>query len=435
MNVTFGFGDKVTSADDAVKLIESGDRVWVHPGCAEPERLVKAMLRRKDELQNVEILHILTLGNADYVNPEYAGHFWHRGFFIGHNVRDAVNEGRASFVPIHLSQIESLLETGRLKVDTALIHVTTPDEHGFCSLGVGVEMTLTVIRYARKVIAQMNPRMPRTLGDSFVHVRKFDKIVFVDDPVCTLTPPPPSEIHKAIANQIAPLIEDGATLQMGIGAIPDAVLPHLTNLKHLGVHTEMFSDGLIPLIEMGVVDGEEKTIHKGKIVASFVLGTEKAFSFVDNNPLFEFHPTKYVNDPAVIRQNNKMVSINSAIEVDLYGQVVASCLEGKIYSGFGGQVDFIRGASRSLGGKAIIALPSTARGGKSRIVPTINPRNFVTTSCADVRYIATEWGVVDLFGKDLGERAKALISVAHPDVREDLYRSAREMNLLPREIF
>lgn len=428
-------GEKTCTADEAVRLIESGNHVWIHSGCAEPEALVAAMTRRED-LRDVQVHHILTFGNADYVRPEHAGRFWHKSYFNGGNVREAVQAGRASFVPIHLSQIESLFETGRLKIDVALVQVTPPDEHGFCSLGVGIDLTLTAIRHAKRVIAQMNPRMPRTLGDSFVHVRKFDRIVNCDAPICEMKPVAPQEIHRQIAAQVAPLIEDGATLQIGIGGIPDAVLPHLASLRHLGIHTEMFSDGLIPLIETGAVDNEAKTLHKGKVVAAFVLGSRKAFDFIHNNPIFEFHQTQYVNDPYLIRQNAKMVSINSGIEVDLYGQIVASCLDGRVYSGFGGQVDFIRGASMSPGGKAVIALPSTAKGGTvSRITPFLQPGNFVTTSCADIRYVATEFGVADLFGRDLGERAEALIAVAHPDFREDLSRKAREMHLVTRKSF
>jgi len=426
------YRQRVTTADRAVADIRSGDRVWVHPGCNTPTRLIEAMVARAPELTNVEVAHILTLDEAPYAAPGMEGHFRHRALFMGANVREAVNAGRADFVPIHLHEVPTLISRGLMPVDVALIHISPPDEHGFCSYGVGVDATKAAVESARTAIALVNQQMPRTLGDSFVHVSKLGHVVEVDEPVLELPMASEvSEVARSIGRNVASLIPDGATLQMGIGEIPDAVLIFLQDKKHLGVHTEMFSDGLVALFEAGVVTNERKTLHRGKIVTSFVIGTRKAFSFVDNNPFMEFHPNEYVNDPFIVAQNDSMVAINSALSVDLTGQVCADSIGTSMYSGFGGQLDFIRGAARSKGGIPIIALPSTAKGGTlSRITDTLLPGSGVVTTRADVHYVVTEHGIANLYGRSLRERARQLIDIAHPDFREPLERAARERKLL-----
>jgi len=423
---------RVTTADGAVKDIASGDRVWIHPGCNTPTLLINAMVARAPELENVEVVHILTLAPAPYVEPGMEGHFRHRSLFTGANVRSAVNDGRADFVPIHLHDVPALISSGQMPIDVALIHISPPDEHGFCSYGVGVDATKTAVEHARTVIALVNRRMPRTLGDSFVHVSKLGRVVEVDEELIEHPMSEElSEVSRKIGENIASLITDGATIQMGIGEIPDAVLDFLEDKKHLGVHTEMFSDGLVDLFEAGVVTNEKKSLHRGKIVASFVIGTRRAFDFVDNNPFMEFHPNEYVNDPYVVARNDKMVAINSALAIDLTGQVCADSIGTRIYSGFGGQLDFIRGAARSEGGVPIIALPSTAKKGSlSRLVDTLIPGSGVVTTRADVHYVVTEYGIANLYGRSLRERARSLIDIAHPDFREDLERAASERNLL-----
>ena len=423
---------RVTTAERAVTDIRSGDRVWVHPGCNTPTRLIDAMVARAPELERVEVAHILAVAPAPYAAPGMEGHFRHRSLFVGANVREAVNAGRADFVPIHLHEIPTLISSGLMPIDVALIHISPPDEHGFCSYGVGIEVTKAAVESARTTIALVNQQMPRALGDSFVHVSKLTHVVEADEPVLELPMAPEvSEVARSIGRNIASLIPDGATLQMGIGEIPDAVLIFLQGKKHLGVHTEMFSDGLVAVFEAGVVTNERKTLHRGKIVASFVLGTRKAFSFVDNNPFMEFHPSDYVNDPFIVAQNDNMVAINSALAVDLTGQVCADSIGTSMYSGFGGQLDFIRGAARSKGGVPIIALPSTAKEGKvSRITDTLLPGSGVVTTRADVHYVVTEHGIANLYGRSLRERARRLIDIAHPDFREQLERAAAERKLL-----
>jgi acetyl-CoA hydrolase len=352
--------------------------------------------------------------------------------FTGQNVRQAVNEGRADYVPIYLSEIPRLIASRELPVEVALIHVSPPDEHGFCSYGVGVECTKAAAEVARSVIAVVNRRMPRSLGDSFIHVSRLTHVVEVDRPVVELPQAGPvGDVARAIGANVAELIEDGSTLQMGIGEIPDAVLLFLKQKRNLGIHTEMFSDGAVELFESGVINGEAKTLHRGKIVASFVLGTRRSFDFLDNNPFVEFHPSDYVNDPFVIAQNEKMVAINSALSVDLTGQVCADSIGRQIYSGFGGQVDFIRGAARSKAGKPIIALPATAKDGAlSRIVDVLAEGAGVVTSRADVHYVVTEHGVARLHGRSLRERARELIRISDPRFREELERAARKRCLL-----
>jgi acetyl-CoA hydrolase len=401
------YRSRVTSAEEAVKEIRSGDRVWVHPGCNTPTRLLEAMVARAPELEDVEVVHILTLAEAPYADPGMEGHFRHRSLFTGGNVRQAVNEGRADFVPIHLHDIPALISRGQMPVDVALVHISPPDEHGFCSFGVGVDATKTAVEHARTVIALINRQMPRALGDSFVHVSKLGKVVEVDDPLIEHPMSPEvSDVARKIGENIASLITDGATIQMGIGEIPDAVLDFLEDKKHLGVHTEMFSDGLVDLFEAGVVTNERKTLHRGKIVASFVIGTRRAFDFVDNNPFMEFHPSEYVNDPYVVSRNDKMVAINSAISIDLTGQVCADSIGTRVYSGFGGQLDFIRGAARSEGGVPIIALPSTAKGGKlSRLVDTLAPGSGVVTTRADATWSPSTASPTSLAGASGSGRA------------------------------
>jgi 4-hydroxybutyrate CoA-transferase len=423
--------NKRRTAAEAAKLIRSGDCVYIHPGCAEPELLVKAMIARADELRKVKIIHLLTRGDADYVLPEMAESFRHVALFSGANVRDAINQGRADIVPIFLSEIESLFSSGALPVDVALIHVSPPDEHGFCSFGVGVDTTKTAADCARLVIAQINPKMPRTLGDSFIHMNKIHYAVEAAEELLEFPMGEVSDVARRIGRHIADLIEDESTLQLGIGEIPDALLNYLTAKKHLGIHSEMVSDGVIDLIEAGIITNEKKTLHPGKILAGFVLGTRRLFDFIDNNPIFEFHPSQYVNDPFVISRNDKQVAINSAIEVDLTGQVCADSIGYSFYSGIGGQVDFVRGAARSKGGKPIIALRSTARNDTiSRIVPSLKKGGGVVTSRGDVHYVVTEFGVAYLHGKAVRERSRSLINIAHPNFREELEKDARERNLL-----
>lgn len=421
------YKSKLCTPEEAASYIKSDSRVYVHPGCAIPEVLVKAMTDRYMELYNVEVVHILTFGIAPYVEPQMEGHFRHNALFIGANVRKAVNEGRADFTPIFLSQIPYLFINKILPINTALIHVSPPDKYGFCSYGVGVETCKSAAESADFVIAQVNPNMPRTLGDSFIHVDKINKIIEADVPLKETTfsgdknSPEELEVFQKIGYNISQLIEDGSTLQLGIGAIPDAVLSFLGSKQHLGIHTEMFSDGLIKLIEDGVITNEKKTLHQGKIISSFVLGSKRLFDFLDNNALMEFHPSQYTNDPFIVAKNDKMIAINSALEVDITGQVCADSIGARLFSGFGGQVDFVRGASRSKGGKPIIALPATAKKGEiSRIVPYLKQGAGVTTSRGDVHYVVTEFGVAELHGKSIRQRAKALIDIAHPKFREEL---------------
>ena len=434
MNPSELYRQKLTTADRAVDVILPGDRVYVHPGCAAPAVLTEALLRRASSLHDVEILHLLTFGKADYTLPQYDGHFRHNGLFLGANVRDAVAAGRADYTPIMLGEIEKLFCSHELPLDVVLMQLSPPDEYGYMSLGVGVDCTLNAARCARHVIAEVNHRMPRTLGDSFLHVSKVSAIVESDRPLLELKPEPFTDLQRRIGQHVASLIPDGATLQVGIGGIPDAVLSCLGDKRDLGIHSEMCSDGVIPLIESGVITGDRKTIHRGKIVVGFVLGTEKLFRFIHENPMFELHPTQYTNDPFIIAQNERMVAINSAIQVDVTGQVCSDSIGTRPYSGFGGQLDFIRGAARSKGGKPIITLPSTAKAGAiSRIVPVLDPGAGVVTTRADVHYVVTEYGVAYLHGKTLRQRAEALIAVAHPDFRDELYDFASQAHYLDRK--
>ncbi len=425
------------SADEAVKVIKSGDRVFVQPGCAVPTALTTAMVGRADQLENVEVMHILTMGDAPYLDPKYEGTFRHRALFIGHNARNAVAEGRADAMGIFLGEVPGLFIDGTLPIDVCLIHVSPPDDHGFCSFGVDVGVTKAAADSAKYVIAQVNRLMPRALGDSFIHVNKIDAFVPYDYALFEMAQFVPdfsdekNLVPLKIGENIVDLINDGDTLQMGIGTIPDAVLYHLREKRDLGVHTEMFSDGVVDLVEEGIITNDKKTINRGKMVAGFVLGTRKTFDFIDNNPIVEFRPTEYVNDISVIAQHDNMVAINSAIEVDITGQVCADSIGPRLYSGFGGQVDFIRGSARSKGGKPIIALPSTAKGDTlSRIVPQLKPGAGVVTTRADVHWVVTEHGAVNLHGKSYRERAKALIGISHPNFRDELEAYAKEQKLI-----
>lgn len=424
---------KLRTPEEALRCVQSGMCVYIQPGCAEPETLVEALMHRGPHVEDVEVVHMLTFGAAPYVAPEMAGHFRHNAVFIGGNVRDAINDGRADYTPIYLSEIEELFESGAMPIDVALIEVSPPDSHGFCSFGIGVDTTLTAAKCARYVVAQVNDQMPRTYGDSFIHVNDIDAIVESSRPLCAMKPAPITDMHVAIARNVAGLIEDGAVLQTGIGGIPDAVLPFLADRKDLGVHSELVSDGVIPLIEAGVITGARKNFKPRKMIVGFALGTKRLFDFVDNNPIFEFHPTSWVNDPAYIARNDKMVAINSALQIDLTGQVCSDSIGNQFYSGIGGQVDFLRGASRSKGGKAIIAVSSTAKNGAiSRIVPMLSPGAGVVTSRGLIRYVVTEYGVAYLHGKSIRERAQALIEISHPKFREELYEYCEKTKWLQR---
>jgi len=427
------YKNKLRTPDEALKCVRSGMRVYIQPGCAEPETLVEALMRRGPDVYDVEIVHMMTLGAAPYVAPEMVGHFRHNAVFIGSNVREAINDGRADYTPIYLSEIEELFESGAMPVDVALIEVSPPDPHGFCSFGIGVDTTLTAAKCARYVVAQVNDQMPRTYGDSFIHVSDIDVIVESSRPLCAKQEFPSDETQVEIARNVAGLIEDGAVLQTGIGGIPDAVLTFLMDRKDLGVHSELVSDGVIPLIEAGIINGARKNFKPRKIILGFALGTKRLFDFVDNNPIFEFHPTAYTNDPLFIARNDNMVAINSALQVDLTGQVCSDSIGTFFYSGIGGQVDFLRGASRAKGGKPIIAIPSTAKKGTiSRIAPMLSPGAGVVTSRGLIRYVVTEFGVAYLHGKSIRERAKALIEIAHPKFRNELYEYCEKTKWLQR---
>ncbi len=425
------YAGKLRTAAEAVEMIHSGNRVYIHEGCGTPVPLLNALLGRAQTLRDVELVHMLTFGPAEYTRPEYEGVFRHNALFVGDNVRNSVCEGRADYTPIHLGQIEELFTSGELPLDVAIVQTSTPDSHGFLSLGTSIDCGLTAARCARRVIAEVNRRMPRTFGDSFLHVSQVGAIVETDRPLAELHVEPSTPVQERIAARVASLIPDGATLQTGIGGIPDAVLRFLRDRRDLGVHSEMVSDGIIDLVECGAVNGMRKNIHRGKIVCGFVLGTQRLFDFINDNPMFEMHPTAYVNDPFVIAQNEAMVAINSAIQVDLTGQVCADSIGTKPYSGVGGQVDFVRGAARSKGGRPIIALASTAKNGTvSRIVPVLYPGAGVVTSRADVHYVVTEHGTAYLHGKTLWQRAEALIAVADPKFRDELHDFAAKAHYL-----
>ena len=425
------YRQKVTTAEEAVKAVQSNQRVYIGGGSGVPQQLINALINRADELRNVEIIHILHFGEAPYVEEKYHQSFRHNALFIGPNVRKAVQEGHADFTPIFLFFIPKLFRLGILPIDIAFVQLSPPDEHGFCSFGTEVGTTKPAAENAKLVIAEVNRQMPRSHGDSFIHVRDLDMIVEVDYPLPEAPQGKATEVHKRIGEIITEMIPDGATLQMGIGSIPDSVLANLHNHRDLGVHTELFSDGVVQLVEEGVITGARKTLHPGKVVAGFLFGSQRLYQFIEDNPIIEMHPTDYVNDPFIIAQHENMISINSALEVDLTGQVCADSIGPKFFSGVGGQLDFVRGAARAKGGKPIIALPATAKGGTvSRIVPMLKPGAGVTTTRNDVHYIVTEYGVAELYGKTIRQRARALINIAAPEFREELERKAKELNFL-----
>ncbi len=424
---------RVMTAEEAVKAIKPGDRIFLTGNCSVPQKLMEALVARAPELENVEICHALTIGSSDYVAPEMEGHIRANSLFIGPNVRQAVQEGRADFTPVLLSEFTLLFKQSILPLDVTFAHLSPPDEHGFCSYGIETGLTKSPAEASKIIIAEVNENMPRCLGDSFVHVSRLDYIVPVDYPLLELpmTEGGLSDVHVKIGEYVAELIPDGATMQMGIGAIPDAVLNFLHNKRDLGVHSELFSDGVIDLVEAGVLTNARKTLHPGKIIAGFILGTKRLYEWVHDNPLIELHRAEYVNDPFVIAQNYRQVAINSAIEVDLTGQVCADSIGPKLYSGVGGQLDFVYGASRSEGGVPIIALPATAKGGQiSRIVPMLKQGAGVVTSRYHVHYVVTEHGVASLYGKTIRQRAQALTRVAAPQFRDELMRAAKELHYI-----
>lgn len=411
---------KLVTAEEAVKKIKSGDRVVIGHACGEPKDTIEAMVQNKDLYENVEIVHMVSMGKSEYAKPEMAANFHHNSIFAGATTREAISEGRAEFTPCFFSEVPKLFKS-TLPVDVAIIQLSTPDEHGYCSFGVSNDYTKPAAEAAKVVIAELNNKMPRTLGDSFIHVSDIDYIVETSNEIIELKPPKIGEVEKAIGENCAKLIEDGSTLQLGIGAIPDAVLLFLKEKKDLGIHSEMISDGVVELIEAGVITNKSKTLHHGKTVVTFLMGTKRLYDYVNGNPSIEMYPVDYVNNPCIIAENYKMVSINSCIQVDLMGQVAADTIGLKQFSGVGGQVDFVRGAAMARNGKSIIAMPSTASKGKvSRIVPILDEGATVTTSRNDIHYIVTEFGIAELKGKSLKERARALINVAHPDFRADL---------------
>jgi 4-hydroxybutyrate CoA-transferase len=425
------YKNKKCSFEEAVSVVKSSDRVYVSGNAATPFQLMQALADRKDELENVEITHVLLFGDDPLSKPGMEGHFRHNSLFVGPADRTAVNDGKADYIPIFLYEIPGIFYSGELPIDVAFLHLSPPDEHGFMSYGVECLASKAAAETAKTVVAQVNEKMPRALGDSFIHVSRVSKIVEISSDLPELAPIPFTETEKKIGSYIAGLVEDGSTLQLGIGGIPNAALKAMFDKKDLGVHTEMVSDSIIEAIDAGVITGAKKTLHPGKVIATFYLGSKSLYEAIDNNPIFETHPTDYTNHPFIVGQNEKMAAINSAIEVDLTGQVCSDSIGTKIYSGFGGQVDFIRGATRSKGGKPIIALPSTAKGNKiTKIVPTLQIGAGVVTTRADVHYVVTEYGIAYLHGKNLRQRAEALIKIAHPDFRPMLEEEAKKRKLL-----
>ncbi|MBZ5585682.1 MAG: 4-hydroxybutyrate CoA-transferase [Acidobacteriia bacterium] len=429
------YRSRITTPEKALSAVRSGGHVYAHNGCAQPEILMQALVARAPELRDVEILHMGLFGYADYVLPRYEGVFRHRSLFMGGNVRQAAQECRADYTPVFLSEIEDLIRSGALPIDVALLQCAPPDRHGYLSLGTSVDVTHAVVDRARHIIVEINDRMPRTYGDTALHVSRVHAFTEASHPLVEYRNTEISETHRAIARRVAGLIPDGAVLQTGIGALPEAVLGLLGGHKDLGIHSELVPDAAVDLIEAGVINGARRNIHRGRVTAGFALGSKKLFDFIDGNPVFEFQRTAYANDPFVIAKNDRMVAINSALEVDLTGQVCSDSIGHLPYSGIGGQVDFIRGAARSNGGIPIITLPSTARGGEvSRIVPALRPGAGVVTSRGDVHWVITEHGAADLHGKCFRERVEAMIGIADPKFREDLERYAIDHKLVPKLI-
>ena len=414
------------SKEEAVSKVKSGDRVFIQGAAMTPTKLIEALVERHESLENVEIIHIHTEGQAKYTEEPYSKAFKINSVFVGSNVRSSVNKGNGDYIPMFLSEIHRLFRRSILPLDVAFIQVSSPDKHGYCSLGVSVDITIPAIQTAKLVIAQINPKVPRTHGDGVIHIDELDFAIEVDEPIFGHEQSQVSELESRIGENVASLVDDEATLQMGIGGIPNAALQNLGNHKNLGIHTEMFSDGILPLVESGVINGSQKEVKTGKIVTCFAVGSQKLYDFMDDNPLVHMKEAAYTNDTAIIRRNPKVTAINSAIEIDLTGQVCADTIGKMQFSGVGGQMDFIRGASLSEGGKAIIAMPSVTNKGISKITPFLNEGAGVTTTRAHVHYIVTEHGVVNLYGKNLKQRAEALISIAHPDHRESLHKAAYE---------
>jgi len=417
---------KIVSIEEAVKIVSSGDRVFFQGAAMTPNELIQGLCARHNELHNVEIVSIHTEGDAQYTLAPFNRSFRLNSCFVGSNVRQSVNSPGGDYIPIFLSEIHLLFKRNILPLDVAFVQVSPPDRHGYCSLGVSVDVALPAVRTAKKIVAQINPSVPRTHGTGIVHVDEIAFAVHVDRPIHEHPPAVITATEHAIGRHVAELIEDGATLQMGIGTIPDAVLTNLGGHQRLGIHTEMFSDGVLPLLESGVITGEEKAVKRGKIVSCFAVGSRKLYDFIDDNPICDFRDAAYTNDTARIRRNPKVTAINSAIEIDLTGQVCADTIGSYQFSGVGGQMDFIRGASLSEKGKPIFAMSSTTKKGVSKITPFLKPGAGVTTTRAHVHYVATEFGVVHLFGKNLKQRAKALISIAHPDHQELLEKAAHD---------
>lgn len=418
MNWKDYYSERRITAKEAAGMIKSGDRVVLGHAVGEPSALIDAIIENKDRYSGVEIVHMVCMGKGEYCKPEMAPHFRHNSLFVGGLARDAVHAGRGDYTPSYFSDIPGLFTDGYLPVDVAVIQVSPPDRHGYVSLGVSVDYAKAALDSAKLSLVQVNDQMPRTLGDTFVHVTDIDYFVELSASIIELAPPKITEVEKEIGQYCASLVEDCSTLQLGIGALPDAVLLFLADKKDLGVHSEMISDGVLELIEAGAVTNKKKTLHKDKIVVSFLMGTKRLYDFADDNPLFHMAPVDYVNNPSVIMKNNKMVAINSCVQVDLMGQVASESIGLKQISAVGGQVDFVRGANMAPGGKSIIAMPSTIGGGKvSKIVPFLDTGTTVTTNRCDVRYVVTEYGIADLKGKTLKDRARALIGIAHPDFR------------------
>ncbi|MEX2185881.1 MAG: acetyl-CoA hydrolase/transferase C-terminal domain-containing protein [Pirellulales bacterium] len=414
------------SAEEAISVVQSGHRVFIHTAAAAPQPLVWALAARCEELRDVEVVHLHTEGESPYTDPRLHGRVYTNSLFIGSNVRGAMKEGYADYIPVFLSEVPSLFRRRTLPLDVALLQVSPPDKHGFCSLGVSVDASMAAAQSAKYVVAQFNRHMPRSHGHGILHVSEIDFAIEQHTPLPTHPVSAPTKEERSIGRHVADLVEDGATLQLGIGAIPDAVLASLRDHKALGVHSEMFSDGVVDLVEKGVITGEKKASQLGKVVGSFCVGSQRLYDFIDDNSSVEMLEANYVNDTAVIRRHPKVTAINSAIEVDLTGQVCADSIGTQLYSGVGGQMDFIRGASLSPGGKAIIALPSTTRRGETRIVPHLKQGAGVVTTRAHIHYVVSEFGTANLYGKNLRQRARALIDIAHPDHREELERSALE---------
>jgi 4-hydroxybutyrate CoA-transferase len=432
MNWIEQYKSKLSTAEEAVSPVKSGNKIFISGNAATPFVLINALAARKDELEGVEVNHVLLTGEDPLSKPGMENHFRHNSLFVGSADREAINEGRSDYVPVFLFEIPSLFTRRIIPLDATLIHLSPPDEHGFMSFGVECVASKAAAESARLVVAQVNEKMPRTLGDSFIHVSRVHRIVEISEELPELGRKPSTDVERQIGQHIAELVEDGATLQLGIGGIPDAVLESLGGRQELGVHTEMVSDGIVKLIDAGIITNAKKTLHAGKVIATFIFGSRRLYEYVDNNPYFEVHPVDYTNDPFIVAQNEKIVAINSAIEVDLTGQVCADSIGTKIYSGFGGQLDFIRGAAYSKGGKPIIALPSTAKNDTvSRIVPILKYGAGVVTTRADIHYLVTEYGTAYLHGKNLRQRVSEIIKISHPKFREELERFAREQKYIP----